>query len=125
VVLVGEAAVAHADPGAMLDLTGGRTVTLRARRVAARTELVQDTTFGADGRSTITSGGQVTQVEVRFSNVADTLASVEMTELLTSPYRVVSSTVPAEDAGPGQVRFRLTVPARGETTLRYRVRVSP
>jgi hypothetical protein len=124
-LLVGEAVVARGDPGATLELTAGNAVTLTARRLATKVTQVQDTTVGADGRPQVYTGGQVADAEVRLANVADTAAVVELTEQLGAQARLVSSSVPAEPLERARLRFRVRVPARGEASLKYRVRVSP
>jgi hypothetical protein len=125
VLLVGEASVTAADPGKTLELAAGNAVSLTARSLPAKRSTVQDTVIGVDGRREIVSSGQVSDMEIRFVNASDTAAVVEMTDRLEAQSRVVSSSVPPESAGPGQVRFRVRVPARGEATLRYRLRLTP
>ena len=66
-----------------------------------------------------------TDAEIRVSNIADTGAVVEVTEPLPAQARLVSSSVPAETVERTRLRFRVRVPARGEATLKYRLRNSP
>ena len=124
-LLVGEALVARGDPGATLELSAGNAVTLTARRLPAKVSQVQDTTVGADGRPQIYGGAQVTDAEIRLANVADTAAVVEVTEQLAAQARLVSSSVPADPIERTKLRFRVRVPARGEVSLKYRVRNTP
>jgi hypothetical protein len=50
---------------------------------------------------------------------------VEVTEQLTPQARLVSSSVPGAPLEGARLRFRVRVPARGEASLKYRVRNSP
>ncbi len=123
-VLVGEATVAQADPGRTLELSAGQAVELRARRIRFTTSTVMDSVIGPDRRASVSQSGQVGDAEIRFSNATDTLATVEFTEPIGRPVVLVSSSVPAERLETA-LRFTLQVPPRGETVLRYRVRLNP
>jgi hypothetical protein len=122
-VLVGEAAVEHADPGQALELVAGQSVEIIAKRLPVRMTMVSDSIIGADRRPLVSVSGQVADGEVRFSNGTDTLAVVELTEVVPAPGVLVSSSVPAVKAD-GTLLFTVRVPARGEAVLRYRVRLS-
>jgi hypothetical protein len=122
-VLVGEATVEHADPGKALELIAGQAVELTARRMPIRVTMVADSVIGADRRPQVSQSGQVADAEVRFSNVTDTLAIVELTEPFGPPAVLVSSSVPAEHV-EGALRFTVRVPPRAEAVLHYRVRLA-
>jgi hypothetical protein len=122
-VLVGEATVEHADPGKALELVAGQAVEITARRMPIQVTLVADSMIGIDRRPQVSQSGQIADAEVRFSNVTDTLAVVELTEPIAQPAMLVSSSVPAERVD-GALRFTVRVPPRSETILRYRVRLS-
>jgi hypothetical protein len=122
-VLVGEATVEHADPGKALELMAGQAVEITARRMPIQVTMVADSVIGADRRPQVSQSGQIADAEVRFSNVTDTLAVVELTEPIAQPAVLVSSSVPAERVD-GALRFTVRVPPRSETILRYRVRLS-
>jgi hypothetical protein len=122
-VLVGEATVEHADPGKALELVAGQAVEITARRMPVQMTLVADSVIGIDRRPQVSRSGQIADAEVRFSNVTDTLAVVELTEPIAQPAVLVSSSVPAERVD-GALRFTVRVPPRAEVVLRYRVRLS-
>jgi hypothetical protein len=122
-VLVGEATVEHADPGKALELVAGQAVEITARRMSVQVTLVADSVIGIDRRPQVSQSGQIADAEVRFSNVTDTLAVVELTEPIAQPAVLVSSSVPAERVD-GALRFTVRVPPRAEVVLRYRVRLS-
>jgi len=123
-LLVGEAAVTRADPGKTLELRAGNAVDVTARRLPARIAIVQDTVIGADGRAQAMASGQILNAEVRFANSSDSLVVIEMTERFAAGSRLVSSSVPGESTGPSMVLFRIRVPARGDASLTYRLRLT-
>jgi hypothetical protein len=122
-VLVGEATVEHADAGKALELVAGQAVEITARRMPIRMTMVADSVIGVDRRPQVSQSGQIADAEVRFSNVTDTLAVVELTDPIAEPAVLVSSSVPAERV-EGTLRFTVRVPPRAEVVLRYRVRLS-
>ncbi|MGH7560956.1 MAG: hypothetical protein ACRENB_08045 [Gemmatimonadales bacterium] len=121
VVLLGEARAEQLDAGKPLDLRAGRALEVTARRMPSQTAVVQDTVFGVSGRPTAVSGGSVANAEVRFANASDSTVIVELQERMGTS-RLISSSVPGEAVEGGITRFRVSVPARGESVLRYRVR---
>jgi hypothetical protein len=124
-LLVGEAMVNRADPGKTLELRAGNALEVTARRMSARMNMVQDTMIGPDGRAQVMASGQILDAQIRFANASDSLVVIEMTERIPGQGRLVSSSVPGEATGPGAVLFRIRVPARGDATLTYRLRLTP
>jgi hypothetical protein len=124
-LLVGEAIVSRADAGKVLELRAGNALDVTARRLPVRISTVQDSMIGADGRIQAIPTGQILNAEIRFTNASDSLAVIEMTERIPAQSRLVSSSVPGETTSPGAVLFRIRVPARGDATLTYRLRLTP
>ena len=124
-LLVGEATVSRADPGKTLELRAGDALEVTARRMPVRVNMVQDTMIGPDGRAQVMASGQILDAQIRFANASDSLVVIEMTERLPGQSRLVSSSVPGESTLPGVVLFRIRVPARGDATLTYRLRLTP
>jgi hypothetical protein len=61
--------------------------------------------------------------EVIVANATDSAATVIVQEARGGEWSVLTSSVPAEKVSATVTRFRLTVPARGQSTLTYRIRV--
>ncbi len=111
--LVGEAAVGHTPAGQDLRIAAGTAFDLTARRTQTSYALQRDSS-----RTTATAA-----YEVKLANATDSTATVEVLEQRAGDWEVVSSSAPAERTSSTTVRFRVRVPAGGETVLRYRVRV--
>jgi hypothetical protein len=60
---------------------------------------------------------------VTITSAKDTAVTVEVMEERFGEWTVLSSTVPAEKLSSTRTRFRVRVPAMGEATVTYRVRV--
>jgi hypothetical protein len=69
-------------------------------------------------RTTATAGYSVT-----IKNATDADATIDVLEERGGEWSVLSSSVPAEKLSSTRTRFRVRVPARGETALAYKVRV--
>jgi len=63
--------------------------------------------------------------EVLVRNAKKEAVEVEILASLPFGWRMLSESHPHEKRGAGQVRWRLQVPADGETKLTYRIRVTP
>jgi hypothetical protein len=61
--------------------------------------------------------------KVTLKNATDSAVAVLVQEERAGEWSVVSSSVPAEKVSSTISRFRVRVPARGEATLTYRIRV--
>lgn len=114
--LVGEASLDHTPAGEDLKLSAGTAFDLTARRVQASYVTRRDSSK-AGGRSLATADYKVT-----LTNAGDTAVTIEVREERAGEWAVVSSSVPAEKISSTITRFRVKVPARGNTVLTYRVR---
>lgn len=117
--LVGEGAIGHAPAGEDLRVPSGTAFDLVARVTQAEYRQVRDTIAG--GR--VVRTGAVADYRVTLRNAGDTAATVDVLEERAGEWTVLSSSVPAEKLSSTVTRFRVAVPARGEATLTYRVRV--
>jgi hypothetical protein len=111
--LIGESSAGHTAPGTDLRLAAGSAFDLTAKRLQMSYSTRRDslrTIATADYRVTITSA-------------KDTAVTVDVIEERRGEWTVVSSSIPAEKVSSTRTRFRVRVPALGETVLNYRVRV--
>jgi hypothetical protein len=115
--LVGEAAMSHTPAGEDVRLSAGTAFDLTARRVQTTYVTRRDSTR-AGWRTQATADYRVT-----LRNAADSAATVDVQEERSGEWGVLQSSVPAEKVSSTITRFRVKVPARGEATLTYRVRV--
>jgi hypothetical protein len=111
--LVGEAAGRHTPAGQDLRLPAGSAFDLTARRVQTEYATRRDSL-----RTRATAGYRIT-----VTNAKDTVVTVDVLEERRGEWRVLSSSVPADQLSATQTRFRLRVPARGEAEVTYRVQV--
>jgi hypothetical protein len=116
--LVGEAATDHTPAGEDLRLTAGNAFDLTAKRVQTSYTTRRDSVVAGVWRTTATADYRVT-----ISNATDSAATVDVLEERRGEWTVVSSSVKPEKVSAGVTRFRVTVPARGDAVLTYRVRV--
>jgi hypothetical protein len=115
--LVGEAALDHTPAGKDVDLSAGTAFDLTARRVQTSYVTRRDSTK-AGWRTSATADYRVT-----LRNATDSAATVDVREERAGEWSVLQSSVSQEKLSSTSVRFRVKVPARGEATLTYRVRV--
>ena len=111
--LIGESSAGHTAPGTDLRLSAGSAFDLTAKRVQMSYSTRRDslrTIATADYRVSITSA-------------KDTAVTVDVIEERRGEWTVISSSLPAEKVSSTRTRFRVRVPAMGETVLNYRVRV--
>ena len=111
--LVGESSVGHTAAGQDLRLDAGTAFDLTARRLQTAYET------RLEGKRTVA----MATYAVTIANAKDSVVSVDVLEQRGGEWTVVSSSVAAEKVSSTITRFRVKVPARGETTLTYRVRV--
>lgn len=116
--LVGEAALGHTPAGRDLRLDAGVAFDLTARRIQTSYLTRRDSTKAHGIRTMATADYRVT-----VRNATDSAATVDVTEERAGEWSVESSSVPAEKLSSTRTRFRLKVPARGEATVTYRLRI--
>jgi hypothetical protein len=63
------------------------------------------------------------EFRVTVASAKDSAATVDVLEERGGEWSVISSSVPAERLSTTRTRFRLRVPAKGEATVTYRLRV--
>jgi len=111
--LVGEATIAHTAAGQDLRLDAGVAFDLTAKRVQSSYSTRRDSL-----RTIATAAYTVT-----IASAKDSAVTVDVLEMRGGEWSVLSSSVPAEKVSSTITRFRVRVPAKGEATLRYSVRV--
>lgn len=116
--LVGEASVGHVAAGEDLNLYAGNAFDLTAKRVQTAYTTKRDSLPGQGIRTVATLSYKVT-----LKNATDSAATVDVREERGGEWSVVSSSVPAERLSSSVARFKVAVPAKGEATLTYRLRV--
>ena len=94
-------------------LPAGSAFDLTATRVQTSYSTRRDST-----RTIATADYRVT-----IKSAKDSAATVEVLEERGGEWSIVSSSLPAEKLSSTRTRFRVRVPAQGEATLTYRVRV--
>jgi len=118
--LIGEANIDHTPAGEELRLPAGTAFDLTAKRTQLTFTTRRDTIPGGGGSTrTIATA----DYRVVITNAADQAATVDVLEERGGEWSVVSSSIKAEKLSSTRTRFRVPVPARGKTTLTYRVRV--
>ncbi len=115
--LIGEAAMDHTPAGADVRLSAGTAFDLTARRVQTTYSTRRDSTK-AGWRTLATADYKVT-----VRNATDSATTVDVREERSGEWSVLQSSVPPEKISSTITRFRVKVPARGEATVTYRVRV--
>jgi hypothetical protein len=115
--LIGEAAMDHTPAGEDVRLSAGTAFDLTARRVQTTYSTRRDSTK-AGWRTLATADYKVT-----IRNATDSAATVDVREERGGEWSVLQSSVPPEKISSTITRFRVKVPARGESTVTYRVRV--
>ena len=118
VQLVGAASTDHTPAGEDVRLTAGTAFDLTARRVQTTHTTRRDSTRAGWRHTLATADYNVTVAER-----TDSAATVDVREERGGEWSVLQSSVPAEKLSSTITRFRVKVPAKGEATLTYRVRV--
>jgi hypothetical protein len=116
--LVGEAAVQHTAAGEDVRLSAGTAFDFTAKRVQTGYVTRRDSTKTRGVHTVATADYRVT-----IANATDSAAAVDVLEERGGEWSVLSSSAPAEKLSSTRTRFRVKVPARGEATLTYRVRI--
>ena len=108
--LLGEVEIPHTPAGRELHLATGTAFDITAQR----TQL----TFELSGRRE-----SVSSYRVALHNAKDTSVTVQVLADFPGEWQVLSSTVPSERLSASSARFPVAVPAGGDATLEYTVRV--
>ena len=116
--LVGEASTNHTAAGSDLKLDAGNAFDITAKRLQMNYATRRDSTRARGTYTMATADYRVT-----LKNATDSLVTVDVQEERAGEWSVLSSSVPAEKVSSTITRFRVRVPARGEATLTYRIRV--
>jgi hypothetical protein len=111
--LIGESAAGHTAPGSEVRLPAGSAFDLTATRVQ-----LSYTTRRDSSRTIATADYRVT-----VKSAKDTAVTVDVLEERGGEWSVLSSSPPGEKLSSTRTRFRVRVPAKGEATVTYRVRV--
>jgi hypothetical protein len=111
VQLLGEVPIAHTPGGRELKLATGTAFDITGQR----TQL----TFVQQSRRQVEAS-----YRVQIQNAKSDSATVQVYDEFPGRWDVLSSTVPPQRLSSSSVRFAVPVPAGGEATLEYRVRVS-
>ena len=121
------AASPPAAPAAVPTLTDVRTITVPGARLISMSP--DGTLLAAERPSVGYQKGQLCTVDiatlayrVTIRNASDTAQSVDVREERAGEWSVEQSSVPAEKVSSSVTRFKVSVPARGETVLTYRLR---
>ena len=116
--LVGEASLGHTPAGTDLKLNAGTAFDITAKRVQTSYATRRDSTKARGVHTVATADYRAT-----LKNATDSAVTVVVQEERAGEWSVVSSSVPAEKVSSTVTRFRVRVPARGESVLTYRIRV--
>jgi hypothetical protein len=116
--LVGEASMNHTPAGSDLKLNAGDAFDLTAKRLQMNYTTRRDSTKARGVYTVATADYRVT-----LKNATDSAVVVDVEEDRAGEWSLVSSSVPAEKVSSTVSRFRVRVPAHGETALTYRIRV--
>jgi hypothetical protein len=108
----------HTPAGSDLRLNAGNAFDLTAKRVQTSYATRRDSTKARGVHTVATADYRVT-----LKNAKDSAATIDVQEERAGEWSVLASSVPAEKVSSTITRFRVRVPARGETVLTYRLRV--
>jgi hypothetical protein len=120
--LIAEGQLSHTPAATPFLVNGGRALDVRAYRASSGYQIIQDSVVNPSGSMTVRATAQVETLEWTLTNGSDSVVVAELVERQPGKWRVVQSSVPPE-AIVGGVRFRVTVPARGEAKASYRIRI--
>jgi len=120
VQLIGEASIRHTPAGKDVRVQSGDAFDVTAERVQTdyTQEQIPPAKRGMPTRQRVTAAYRVT-----VTNAKTTAATVDVRESHFGTWRVTESSVPAEKLSSTETRFRLSVPAGGQTVLTYTVQV--
>lgn len=112
--LVGESGVGHTAPGQPMELGAGTAFDFTARRTQTTYTTVRE-----KNRTTATA-----DYSVQLANATDSAATIDVYEERGGDWAVLQSSVPADRVSSTRVRFRVTVPAKGDAALTYRIKAT-
>jgi len=115
VQLVGQGSIGHTAPGEQVEVQTGTAFDVSARRTQTEYATTRAT---SPTRVVATVGYSVT-----LKNAKDSAVTVEVREDRGGEWNVISSSVPAVRRSSSRTVFPVRVPACGEATLTYRIRV--
>ncbi len=120
VQLVGEATIGHTPAGKDVRVQSGDAFDVTAERVQTEysQEQIPPPRRGLAPRQRVTASYRVT-----VTNAKTAALTVDVRESHFGAWKVVESSVPAEQLSSTETRFRLAVPAGGETVLTYTVQI--
>lgn len=113
--LVGEANVEHLPAGKPMELGTGVAFDLRARRI--------QTSYLTRPPQPRQKSVATAAYSVTLSNAGDDAVAIDVVEERGGEWSVTASSVPAENLSSTHSRFRVKVPAKGETVLTYTVQI--
>jgi hypothetical protein len=118
--LVGEAAINHTPAGKDVRMQTSDAFDVTAERVQTDYNLEQlpPPRKGMPSPRRVTAGFRVT-----LTNAKAEAVTVDVREAHFGEWKVTASSVPAEKLSASEVRFRVSVPAGGTTTLTYTVQI--
>jgi hypothetical protein len=118
--LIGEAAIDHTPVGKDVRVQSGDAFDVTAERVQTdfSQERLPPLRSGLPSRQRVTAAYRVT-----ITNAKAEAVTVDVRESHYGTWRVTESSVPAEKLSSTETRFRLSVPAGGQSVLTYTVQV--
>ncbi len=108
-LFIGEDRISHVSEGATVRLYVGDAFDLKGEAKVVRSQKIRERV-------------REEEHEVRLRNSKDTPVSVTVVQRFYGDWEIISSTVPYQKRDAYTVEFTPTVPAHGETTLRFTVR---
>lgn len=116
--LIGETNIDHTPAGEDLELNAGTAFDLTARRVQTSWQTGRDS---SQSRRFVRTYAIASYADT-LRNAGSADVTVDVYEMRSGEWSVLSSSVPAERLSSTKVRFRVKVPAGGQALLTYRVR---
>ncbi len=120
VQLIGEASNDHTAPGRDLRLQSGDAFDITAERVQTDfdQEQIPPARRGLPARQRLTAAYRVT-----ITNAKAEAVNVDVREARYGNWKIIESSSQPEKLSSTEMRFRVTVPASGETTLTYTIQI--
>ncbi len=118
--LVGEAAINHTPAGKDVRMQTSDAFDVTAERVQTdyNAEHLPPPRKGMPSPQRVTAGFRVT-----LTNAKAEAVTVDVREAHFGEWKITASSIPAEKLSASEVRFRVSVPAGGTTTLTYTVQI--